>query len=50
MIKTLKMEKEKKFDLEDRLVAFAVKISTLVESLPTTISARNISGQGPLLL
>lgn len=27
------------------LVAFAVKISTLVESLPTTISARNISGQ-----
>jgi four helix bundle protein len=39
------MEKEKKFDLEDRLVAFAVKISTLVESLPTTISARNISGQ-----
>jgi four helix bundle protein len=39
------MEKEKKFDLEDRLVAFAVKISALVESLPTTISARNISGQ-----
>ncbi len=39
------MEKEKKFDLEDRLVEFAVKIATLVESLPTTISARNISGQ-----
>jgi len=39
------MEKEKKFDIEDRLVAFAVKISALVESLPTTISARNISGQ-----
>ena len=39
------MEKEKKFDLEDRLVVFAVKISALVESLPTTISARNISSQ-----
>ena len=39
------MEKEKKFDIEDRLVAFAVKISALVESLPTTISARNIAGQ-----
>jgi len=39
------MEKEKKFDLEDRLVAFAVKISTLVESLPTTITERYISGQ-----
>ena len=39
------MEKEKKFDLEDRLVEFAVKIATLVESLPTTMSARNISGQ-----
>ena len=39
------MEREKKFDLEDLLVAFAIKISTLVESLPTTISVRNISGQ-----
>jgi four helix bundle protein len=39
------MEKEMKFDLEDRHVTFAVKISALVESLPTTISARNISGQ-----
>jgi four helix bundle protein len=39
------MEKEKTFDLENRLVAFAVKISTLVESLPMTVSARNISGQ-----
>ncbi len=39
------METGKKFDLEDRLVAFAIKISTLVESLPTTISARNIAGQ-----
>ena len=39
------METGKKNDLEDRLVAFAVKISTLVESLPTTISARNISSQ-----
>ncbi|MGA2823822.1 MAG: four helix bundle protein [Bacteroidales bacterium] len=39
------METGKKFDLEDRLVAFAIKISTLIESLPTTISARNIAGQ-----
>jgi len=39
------MEKEKVFDLENRLVAFAVKISTLVEALPATLSARNISGQ-----
>jgi four helix bundle protein len=39
------MEKEKKFDLEDQLVKFAVKIATLVESLPTSMSARNISGQ-----
>jgi four helix bundle protein len=39
------MKSGKKYDLEERLVGFAVKISTLVESLPTTISARNISGQ-----
>lgn len=39
------METGKKVDLEDRLVAFAIKISTLVESLPTTLSARNIAGQ-----
>jgi len=39
------MEEGKNFDLESRLVAFAVKISTLVEGLPTTISARNIAGQ-----
>jgi four helix bundle protein len=39
------MEKENVFDLENRLVAFAVKISTLVEALPTTVSVRNISGQ-----
>jgi four helix bundle protein len=39
------MEKVKNFNLEDRLVAFAVKISTLVESLPNTITVRNISGQ-----
>jgi four helix bundle protein len=39
------MEKSKNFNLEDRLVAFAVKISALVESLPTTLGARHISGQ-----
>ena len=43
--KPKKMETGKIFDLEDRLVVFAVKISNLVESLPTTISIRNISGQ-----
>jgi four helix bundle protein len=39
------METEKNYDLEERLVSFAVKISALVESLPTNISARHISGQ-----
>ncbi len=39
------MEKGKTFDLETRLVVFAIKISTLVESLPRTVSVRNISGQ-----
>jgi len=43
--KSQKMEKGKNFDLEGRLVAFAVKISSLVESLPATLSARHISGQ-----
>jgi hypothetical protein len=32
------MEKGKIFDLEDRLVEFAVKISALAESLPATLS------------
>jgi len=41
----MKMDRGRNFNLEDRLVGFAVKISTLVESLPTTISARNIAGQ-----
>jgi four helix bundle protein len=39
------MEKGKIFDLEDRLVEFAVKISALAESLPATLSTRHISGQ-----
>jgi four helix bundle protein len=39
------MEEGKKFDLENRLVVFAIKISTLVESLPNTVSVRNIAGQ-----
>jgi four helix bundle protein len=39
------METERIFDLEDRLVAFAVKISNLVEFLPTSIGIRSVSGQ-----
>jgi four helix bundle protein len=35
----------KKFDLEERLVIFAVRISNLVESLPNTISGKYLSGQ-----
>jgi four helix bundle protein len=40
-----KMEAEKRFDLEQRLVTFAVKISNLVESIPTTLSGKYIAGQ-----
>ena len=39
------METEKIHDLEDRLVVFAFRIATLVESLPTNISTRHIAGQ-----
>ena len=39
------METERIFDIEDRLIAFAVKISNLVESLPTSIGIRSVSGQ-----
>ena len=43
--KRRKMETEKKFDLEERLVAFAVKILTLVEKLQMNITTRYISAQ-----
>ena len=39
------MEKGKKNDLEERLVAFAVEISLLVESIPNNLSGKYISGQ-----
>jgi len=39
------MEKGKTFDLENRLVAFAVNVSTLIEALPSTLSVRNLTGQ-----
>lgn len=36
---------EKAFDLEDRLVDFAVRVITVVESLPDTKSGRHVAGQ-----
>lgn len=36
---------EKKHDLEDRLIDFAVSIIKLVESLPNTKSANHLGGQ-----
>ena len=39
------MEDEKKFDLEERLITFAVEISVLVEAVPNTLSGKYISGQ-----
>jgi four helix bundle protein len=35
----------KKFDLEDRLVDFAVRIARIVESLPNTRTGNHIAGQ-----
>ena len=40
-----KMNEKKKFDLEDRLIDFAVLIIKLVESLPNTKSANHLGGQ-----
>ena len=34
-----------KFDLEERLIKFAVLISILVEELPTTITGKYLAGQ-----
>lgn len=36
---------DKAFDLEDRLVDFAVRIITLVESLPATKAGNHVAGQ-----
>jgi len=36
---------EKKYDLEDRLIDFAVSVIKLVESLPNTKSATHLGGQ-----
>ncbi len=36
---------DKAFDLEDRLVDFAVRIITLVESLPATKAGSHVAGQ-----
>ena len=39
------MDKHKKFDLEDRLVAFAVLIIKIVESMPNTKAGIHLAGQ-----
>ncbi|HBZ22468.1 MAG TPA: four helix bundle protein [Bacteroidales bacterium] len=39
------MNKEKKYDLEDRLIDFAVLVIEFVESLPNTKSANHLGGQ-----
>ena len=38
-------EKNKKYDLEDRLIDFAVRIIKLVEELPDTKAGRHVAGQ-----
>ena len=37
--------KDKKYDLEERLIDFSVQIISLVESLPSTKSATHLGGQ-----
>ena len=39
------MGQVKKFDLEDRLIDFAIEMSEIVESLPSTKFANHIGGQ-----
>jgi len=39
------MDKMKKFDLEDRLIAFAVLIIKIVESMPNTKAGIHLAGQ-----
>ena len=39
------MSKERKYDLEDRLIDYAVRIIKLSEALPPTKSAKHVSNQ-----
>ena len=39
------MDKDKKFDLEDRLVDFAVRVIEVAESLPNTYAGKHLAGQ-----
>ena len=39
------MKKEREYDLQDRLVAFAVRIIKLSEALPNTKAGRHVSSQ-----
>ena len=39
------MAQERQFDLEDRLIDFAVRITYVVEALPETKTAKHIAGQ-----
>jgi len=39
------MSKERKYDLEDRLIDYAVRIIKLSEALPPTKAARHVSNQ-----
>jgi four helix bundle protein len=39
------MVKQKKYDLEDRLIDFAVSVIEFIESLPNTKSANHLGGQ-----
>ncbi len=35
----------KKYDLEDRLIEFAVRIIDIAEALPASVAAKNLGGQ-----
>ena len=39
------MEKERRYDLQDRLIAYAVRIIKLSEALPETKTAKHVSSQ-----
>ncbi len=39
------MNKERKFDLQDRLIDYAVRIINLSEALPTTKTGKHVSSQ-----
>ena len=39
------MKEEKKFDLEDRLIDFAVRVITVAGSLPNSKAGNHIAGQ-----